>query len=194
MYIFITSKISLCPFFCFFFFPEPLLKITQKAIELCCSLCNPFIILSFWRSSFTLCASFCYARILLFLVSLFFFFFKQSTSIWRFIRDSFLSLADSKSTICSDKNAEENSSRIKFWVGKTLSHSSLHAVLPSLCLSPPNYCTPFSAFPTESCVSNFLQLQEQLLLTPPSPHQRLSSCPAQKNLSSRSTEKGKIKS
>lgn len=62
----------------------------------------------------------------------------------------------------------------------SLSHSSLCTSLPSLCLFPPNCCTPFSAFPTESCVSNFLQLQEQLLLLQRSPHSWLSSCPAQK--------------
>ena len=62
---------------------------------------------------------FWYASTPLFLF-LSFFFFKQSTPIWRFIRDSILSLADSKSPIYNDKNAAENSSRIKFWVGKTI--------------------------------------------------------------------------
>lgn len=160
-----------------FSFSSPFLKITQRATEWCCSLRSHLTTSVVYRCPTTLLASFRYASTPLFL---FLHFLKQSASIWRFIRDSFLSLADSKPPIYNDKNAEENSGGIKFWIGKTLSHSSLCAAQPSLCLSPPNYCTPFSAFPTESCVSNFLQLQEQLLLPPPFPHSWLSSCPAQK--------------
>lgn len=68
----------------------------------------------------------------------------------------------SKPPICSDKNSTENSGGTKFWMGKTLSHSSGPLLCFLSCLSPSNYCTPFSAFQTESCVSNFLQLWEQL--------------------------------
>lgn len=56
---------------------------------------------------------------------------KQRASIWRFIRDPFLPLADSKPPNYNDKNAEESSSRIKFWVGRTL-RVILHCEL--LCL------------------------------------------------------------
>lgn len=68
----------------------------------------------------------------------------------------------SKPPIYNDRISAENSGGTKFWIGKTLSHSSGRLLCFLFCISPPNYCTPFSAFQTESCVSNFLQLREQL--------------------------------
>lgn len=113
---------------------------------------------------------------------------KQSTSIWRFIRDSFRSLSDSTPPIFNDKNANENSSTIKFWVGKTLSHSSLCAVLPSLCLSTkllhsiqrfPNWvlCQQLSAAARAAAASTSLSSLVAVILSSP------------ENLSSRPTEK-----
>lgn len=136
---------------------------------------------------------FWYASTPLFLF-LSFFFFKQSTPIWRFIRDSILSLADSKSPIYNDKNAAENSSRIKFWVGKTI-WVILHCVcsafsspfstklLHSIQCSP-NWvlCQQLSAAAGAAADSTSLSSPEAVILSSP------------ENLSSGPTEKGKIKS
>lgn len=111
-----------------FSFSSPFLKITQRATEWCCSLRSHLTTSVVYRCPTTLLASFRYASTPLFL---FLHFLKQSASIWRFIRDSFLSLADSKPPIYNDKNAEENSGGIKFWIGKTL-WVILHCVLLSL--------------------------------------------------------------
>lgn len=111
----ITSKSLLGPF-SFLFFPEPF-KIIQRDQEWSYYLCSHLTISFIYRCYSTLCVYFQYASTPLFL---FLVFLKQSTSIWRFIRDSFLPLDDSKPPIYNDKNAEENSSKIKFWVGKIL--------------------------------------------------------------------------
>lgn len=137
---------------------------------------------------------FWYASTPLFLFLSFFFFFKQSTPIWRFIRDSILSLADSKSPIYNDKNAAENSSRIKFWVGKTI-WVILHRVrsafslpfstkLPHSIQCSPNWvlCQQLSAAAGAAADSTSLSSPEAVILS------------SAENLSSRPTEKGKIKS
>lgn len=93
---------------------NPFLKIPQRAIKWCCFIWSHWTLL-LYRCPTILCASFLYASTPLFLFSV-----KQNTSIWGFIRDSFLSFADSKPPIYNDRNVEDNSSRTKFWVGKTL--------------------------------------------------------------------------
>lgn len=86
------------------------------------------------------------------------------------------------------KNAKENASTIKFWVGKTLSHSSLCAVLPCLCLSTkllhsiqgfPNWvlCQQLSAAARAAAASTSLSSLVAVILSSP------------ENLSSRPTEK-----
>lgn len=70
----------------------------------------------------------------------------------------------------------------------SLSHPSLWASLPFCCLSPPNCCTPFSAIPTESCVSNSAAARAAAAATAlSSPVAVILSSP--ENLSSRPTEK-----
>lgn len=143
---------------------------TQRATKWYYFLCSHLTTSFVYRCPSTL-ASFPYASTPLFL---FLHFLEQSAFIWRFIRDSFLSLADSKPPIYNDKNAEENSSRIKFWVGKTLwviphcvllsllfaflhQITALHSVLSQLSLVSATFCSCKSSccfhlpFPTRGC-------------------------------------------
>ena len=186
----ITCKVSWCPLA--LFFPEPF-KITQSATEQCCSLCVTLQSLSLEEPIHSLCLFFG-MQVHLSFYSYLFFFFKKSTPIWRFIRDSILSLADSKSPIYNDKNAAENSSRIKFWVGKTI-WVILHRVrsafslpfstkLPHSIQCSPNWvlCQQLSAAAGAAADSTSLSSPEAVILSSP------------ENLSSRPTEKGKIKS
>lgn len=184
MNISITSKNFLCPFAFWVFFSWTISWDHPEGHWVGYSLCRSLITSFVYRGSCTVPASFWFATTPLSISKA----EKNKAPPSGGSSETLLgSLVDSTPPISNDRNAKENSSTITFWVGKTLSHSSLCAVLPSLCLFTkllhsiqcfPNWvlCQQLSAAARAAAASTSLSLVAVILSSP-------------ENLSSRHTEK-----